>query len=108
MVETVKISMEEFLAMTQQNRILINENVKLKKTLTKITKRLLRIGELAERLGVSTTSLRRWESQGLLPPAQRTTAGWRGYDEEDIKHAIEILDKYEPKRTLGRRIEGGK
>lgn len=38
---------------------------------------LLRIGELAERAGVSADSVRHYERLGLLPPAARTDGGYR-------------------------------
>lgn len=39
----------------------------------------MRIGELAETAGTTTKTLRFYEEQGLLPPAERTTAGYRDY-----------------------------
>ncbi|MFD7094705.1 MerR family transcriptional regulator [Streptomyces xanthophaeus] len=44
----------------------------------------MRIGELAERAGTSTRTLRYYESRGLLP-ARRTGNGYRTYDEEDLR-----------------------
>jgi DNA-binding transcriptional MerR regulator len=49
----------------------------------------MRIGELAERIGVSTRALRHYESRGLLP-ARRTSNGYREYDEADVRVAQEI------------------
>ncbi|MFB6784985.1 MerR family transcriptional regulator [Streptomyces sp. NPDC056352] len=43
----------------------------------------MRIGELAERTGVSTRALRYYEEQGLLRP-QRTTSGQRVYAESAV------------------------
>jgi len=40
----------------------------------------LRIGEVAERAGVSVATLRYYEARGLLPPARRE-GGRRSYDE---------------------------
>ena len=39
----------------------------------------MRIGELAEAAGTTTKTLRFYEDQGLLPPAERTAAGYRDY-----------------------------
>lgn len=39
----------------------------------------MRIGELAEKAGTTTKTLRFYEEQGLLPPADRTPAGYRDY-----------------------------
>ncbi|WBU36815.1 MerR family transcriptional regulator [Homoserinibacter sp. YIM 151385] len=44
----------------------------------------MRIGELAERAGVSVRALRYYEEQGLLAP-ERTPAGQRRYVEGDIE-----------------------
>lgn len=39
----------------------------------------MRIGELAEVAGTTSKTLRFYEDQGLLPPAERTPAGYRDY-----------------------------
>ena len=39
----------------------------------------MRIGELAEAAGTTTKTLRFYEDQGLLPPAERTPGGYRDY-----------------------------
>ncbi|MER6672303.1 MerR family transcriptional regulator [Streptomyces sp. NPDC000983] len=44
----------------------------------------MRIGELAERAGTTTRTLRYYESRGLLP-ARRTGNGYRTYDESDLR-----------------------
>ncbi|MFI9616619.1 MerR family transcriptional regulator [Streptomyces sp. NPDC052023] len=44
----------------------------------------MRIGELAERAGTTTRTLRYYEARGLLP-ARRDTKGHRDYDERDLK-----------------------
>lgn len=38
----------------------------------------------AEAAGVSPKAVRLWESKGLLPPAERTEAGYRLFTSEDI------------------------
>lgn len=43
----------------------------------------MRVSELADRSGVPATTLRFYESQGLLTPG-RTPAGYRDYDEEAV------------------------
>jgi DNA-binding transcriptional MerR regulator len=45
----------------------------------------MRIGELAERAGTTTRTLRYYESLGLLPPAGRSGNGYRSYDEEHVR-----------------------
>jgi MerR family copper efflux transcriptional regulator len=43
-----------------------------------------RIAEVADRTGFSTPTLRYYEDIGLLPPAERTAAGYRVYDDRAI------------------------
>ncbi|WP_219420147.1 heavy metal-responsive transcriptional regulator [Pseudonocardia nigra] len=43
----------------------------------------MRIGELAERVGVNTKTIRYYESINLLPQAARTAAGYRIYGPDD-------------------------
>ncbi|GAA2887971.1 MerR family transcriptional regulator [Pseudonocardia halophobica] len=49
----------------------------------------MRIGELAERAGVSPRALRHYEELGLLP-ARRRANGYRTYGEEDLRALAEI------------------
>lgn len=44
----------------------------------------MRIGELAEAAGTTAKTLRFYEEQGLLPPAERTAAGYRDYAPEAV------------------------
>ncbi|MFV8130260.1 MerR family transcriptional regulator [Streptomyces syringium] len=44
----------------------------------------MRIGELAQQAGITTRTLRHYESLGLLP-ARRTGNGYRTYDEGDLR-----------------------
>ncbi|KAA8962734.1 heavy metal-responsive transcriptional regulator [Mycobacterium sp.] len=44
----------------------------------------MRIGELADAVGISTKTLRFYEEQGLLPEVERTPAGYRDYSPEVI------------------------
>jgi DNA-binding transcriptional MerR regulator len=51
----------------------------------------MRIGELAQRTGVSRRSLRYYEQHDLLH-AQRTTTGWRVYDEAAVRRVRNIAE----------------
>jgi DNA-binding transcriptional MerR regulator len=51
---------------------------------SRITVEDMRIGELAERAGTTTRTLRYYESRGLLP-ARRAVNGYRTYDEDDLR-----------------------
>lgn len=42
------------------------------------------VGAAAEAAGVSAKAVRLWESKGLLPPAERTEAGYRLFTDEDV------------------------
>ncbi len=44
----------------------------------------MRIGELAAAAGTTTKTLRFYEDAGLLPPAARSSAGYRHYDENAL------------------------
>jgi len=46
--------------------------------------RLLRISEVAHRLGISSSALRAWEALGLVSP-QRTESRYRQYTESDVR-----------------------
>jgi DNA-binding transcriptional MerR regulator len=50
----------------------------------------VRIGELAERVGVNTKTIRYYESIGLLPQPPRTDAGYRVYGAEDEARLVFI------------------
>ncbi|GAA2398542.1 hypothetical protein GCM10010191_01600 [Actinomadura vinacea] len=49
----------------------------------------MRIGELADRAGVSTRALRYYEQQGLLV-SRRSSNGYRRYEESDLRLVQEI------------------
>lgn len=45
----------------------------------------LRIGEMAERSGLTASAIRFYEAEGVLPNPWRTDSGYRGYGEEDVE-----------------------
>ncbi|SFC42720.1 MerR family transcriptional regulator [Streptomyces aidingensis] len=49
----------------------------------------MRIGELAQRTGVSTRTLRYYESRGLIP-ARRAVNGYRVYGDDDLRLVEQI------------------
>jgi DNA-binding transcriptional MerR regulator len=51
-----------------------------------------RIGEVADRLGVSTRTLRYYQELGLLDPAGQSEGGNRRYSEGDVTRAMRILE----------------
>ena len=44
--------------------------------------------DIARRLGISTTTLRKYEEMGLVPPVSRSASGYRNYTEEHIAYFI--------------------
>ncbi|MFI6943301.1 MerR family transcriptional regulator [Streptomyces sp. NPDC050418] len=55
----------------------------------------MRIGELAERAGTTTRTLRYYEARGLLP-VRRGSNGYRAYDESDLRlvEQIKVLQDF--------------
>ncbi len=53
------------------------------------------IGEVAKRLGVSTSTLRYYEAEGLLPAVKRTSGGQRQFSQRDLEacRVIECLKR---------------
>lgn len=60
----------------------------------------MRIGELAERAGTTTRTLRHYEALGLLP-ARRAGNGYRAYDEDDLR----LLRQIQTLRDFGFGLE---
>jgi DNA-binding transcriptional MerR regulator len=60
----------------------------------------LRVGELAGAAGVAPDTVRYYERAGLLPPPQRTAAGYRAYDAD----AVERLKFIQGAQRLGLRL----
>lgn len=50
--------------------------------------RVYRIGELADRFGVSEQSIRNWVDNGILPPVRRTPSGHRRFGKEHVRALI--------------------
>lgn len=44
----------------------------------------MQIGRVAESTGLSVDTIRFYEKQGLVPPTQRTSAGYRVYEDTDV------------------------
>jgi DNA-binding transcriptional MerR regulator len=51
-----------------------------------------RIGEVATRVGVTIDTLRYYERVGLLPPASRTSGGFRLFDDTSIERVLFIKE----------------
>src|ERR671929_2249823 len=57
----------------------------------KASKELSRVGEVAERLGVSPRTIKYYEELGLVEPEARSPGGFRLYGEEDVLRLERIL-----------------
>lgn len=68
----------------------------------RVTMELLSIGEVAERLGRHTATLRRWERAGLLAPAFRL-GGRRIYFAKDLARLAAIRDSWGQRAAAARR-----
>lgn len=55
------------------------------------------VGAAAKAAGVSAKAIRLWESKGLLPPAERTEAGYRLFSDDDVA----VLRFIRQAKTLG-------
>ena len=55
-----------------------------------MTQRLMRIGELAERTGLSLPTIRHYDETGLLSPSARTAGNFRLYSEADYEKLMVI------------------
>lgn len=52
--------------------------------------RQMRIGQLAERIGVNPKTIRYYETIGLLPEPKRRPSGYRTYDADDLERVAFI------------------
>lgn len=50
----------------------------------------MKIGELADRVGVNLRTIRFYEDKGLLPEPSRRPSGYRDYGEEDVTRLLFI------------------
>ena len=51
---------------------------------------LLKIGDVAERTGLSLRSVRHYEDVGLLPPAERSPGGFRLYTDAAVERLLVV------------------
>lgn len=60
----------------------------------------MRIGELADRVGLSTKAIRYYESLGLIDDPERTPSGYRSYRETDVERLEFVRDAQSTGLTL--------
>ena len=61
----------------------------------------MRIGELASHAGVRVSTIRYYERAGVLEPPERTTGGYRDYDDESLRYLRFLKRGQELGFTLG-------
>lgn len=61
----------------------------------------LKVSQVARRAGISPDAIRYYEELGLLPPAERTPAGYRQFGDETVKRIGFIKDA----QSLGLRLD---
>jgi DNA-binding transcriptional MerR regulator len=61
----------------------------------------MKIGEVANRVGVATSAIRFYEEEGLLPEPERTASGYRDYDPSVIDRLAFIRAGQAVGLTLG-------
>src|ERR1700754_997505 len=60
-----------------------------------MSERLLQIGEVAERVGLSLRTVRYYEEQGLVEPESRSPGGFRLYSEYQVDR-LELIKQMKP------------
>jgi DNA (cytosine-5)-methyltransferase 1 len=65
----------------------------------------MRVGEAAEFLGVSSTTLRNWDRAGVLRPARHPVNGYRLYLRRDLERLL--MKANGPRRAVKARRRGG-
>jgi len=68
-----------------------SSNLKVEAVDTSVSRRGLRIGELARLLGTTTKTLRYYEELGLLGRAKRSESAYRLYDDEAVEAARLVI-----------------
>ena len=61
----------------------------------------MKIGELAKKAGVSVSTVRFYEGQGLMPKPQTTESGYREYEQRDLDRLHLILAAKAQRFPLG-------
>ncbi|MHA6798714.1 IS607 family transposase [Bounagaea algeriensis] len=61
--------------------------------------KVYRIGEFAERIGRSASTVRRWEREGRITP-KRTSTGQRYFDEIDVRAALNLPAQHADRSTV--------
>ena len=79
----------------EAEKTLLKDLLVMSDDLGDIEEPLLSIDQVAVKLGVSSQTVRNWEKQGKLPPAQRTAGGHRRYPQKDITDFMKSQDEFE-------------
>jgi len=63
------------------------------------------IGDVAQKLNVSQSTILRWEREGNIPKATRTPVGYRAYTDEDVDAIRDFLKEKHKDKIGYARIE---
>ena len=66
---------------------------KSKEVIKKMNEVYVGIGEASELLGVSASTLRNWDKQGILVPKRRLSSGKRFYTTEQLNRVISKMEE---------------
>lgn len=66
-------------------------------------KEAYKINDLARELDRDTSTILRWEKQGIIPSAKRDSHGWRYYSNEDFQN---IIQKVKESQNANKRLAG--
>ena len=74
-----------------------------------MAKRLYQVKEVLERVGISRTTLYKWEGRGKIPTPKRNVSGYRVYSESEVRQIEKFkntlyvpMDKVRAANTAGR------
>jgi DNA-binding transcriptional MerR regulator len=56
----------------------------------------MKIGKVAEHVGVVRETIQRWEKEGVIPQASRNIVNWRVYTPEDVLAIQKIIRERHP------------
>jgi len=58
-------------------------------------KEFYKVNDVLKKIGIARSTLYNWEKAGLIPPPKRNRAGYRIYDDQDLKKIEEYAFKIE-------------
>lgn len=50
-----------------------------------------RVNDILKQIDRNKTTLLRWESEGLIPEAEKDSRGWRVYSKEQVEYIVNLV-----------------